>query len=81
MVRRTIRREEDVVKVPESALFRQGEAWATFAVDGGHARPRPVRVGESNGLETVVEEGLKPGERVILHPGDAVRDGVRVEAR
>jgi HlyD family secretion protein len=74
-------RTPDVVKLPEGALFRQGDAWAVFVVEGGRARARPVRVGEGNGLEVVVEEGLRPGERVVLHPGDSVRDGSRVAPR
>lgn len=76
-----VQHARDVVKVPEGALFRQGNAWAVFVVDGGRARVRPVRVGDGNGLEVVVEAGLRVGERVILHPADAVRDGVRVAPR
>lgn len=76
-----VQRLPDVVKVPEGALFRQQDAWAVFVVDGRRARLRTVRVGDGNGLEAVVEDGLRPGERVILHPGDAVRDGARVTPR
>jgi hypothetical protein len=32
-------------------------------------------------MEAVVEKGLQPGEKVIVHPGDAVKDGARVEMR
>lgn len=76
-----VHQSEGVVKVPASALFREGEAWAAFVVADGRARKHTVQVGESNGLESVVQSGLSPGDTVILHPGDRVRDGVRVEPR
>ena len=28
-----------------------------------------------------VGDGLKPGERVVVYPSDALRDGSRIEAR
>jgi hypothetical protein len=28
-----------------------------------------------------VIDGLRPGERVVLHPSDRVADGVRIEPR
>ena len=71
----------DVVKVPTGALFRHGGSWAVFAVRGGRARLKDVRIGQRNGLEAEVLKGLLPGERVIAHPSDAVRDGVRVTTR
>jgi len=70
-----------VVKVPTGALFRHGENWAVFAVEGGRARLEDVQIGQRNGLEAEVLEGLSPGELVIAHPSDAVRDGVRVTTR
>lgn len=76
-----VQRVADVVKVPEAALFRQADAWGVWVVEEGRARARTVRVGESNGLETVVQEGLRPGERVILHPGESIRERRRVAPR
>ena len=88
---------DDVVKVPASSLFwhgggggasgsgggaGRGEAgWAVFKVEDGRARLTPVEVGQRNGLEAEILAGLAPGEQVILHPSDAVADGVKVEAR
>ncbi len=72
---------DDVIKVPVSSLFRDGEQWAVFTVANGKAARRTVQLGRRGGLEAVVEKGLQPGEKVIVHPGDAVRDGRRVKLR
>ncbi|MEJ8566011.1 efflux RND transporter periplasmic adaptor subunit [Elongatibacter sediminis] len=71
-------RDDDVLQVPASSLFRQGEGWSVFAVEGGRARMRTVAVGHRTGLAAQVLEGLSPGETVITYPSDAIEDGIRV---
>lgn len=74
----------EVLKVPVSAVFPSGaeaHTMATFVVDNGHARLQPVDVGARNGNEAWIRAGLAAGDRVIIYPGDAVRDGARVEMR
>jgi HlyD family secretion protein len=72
----------DAVTAPLGALFRAEGGWAVYAVDGGRARLRRVRVGDASGTSMEILEGLAPGERVVVHPGDRVADGRRVrEAR
>jgi len=71
----------NAVKVPVSALFREGDQWAVFTLSGSRAHKRTVQVFRRNGLEAVVGKGLEPGEQVIVYPGDAVKDGVRVKPR
>jgi HlyD family secretion protein len=71
----------DVLKVPLSALFRQGEGWAVFVGQGGRATLREVEIGHENGLEAEILSGLEAGERVVLHPGDRVSPGARLEQR
>lgn len=70
---------DNAIKVPVSALFRDGEQWAVFTVASGKAARRAVQLGRRGGMEAVVEKGLQPGEKVIVHPGDAVKDGARVK--
>lgn len=72
---------QDVLRVPLSALFRQGDSWAVFVAEGGRARLRRVEIGQQDGLVAEVLSGLEPGERVVLHPGDRVADGTRITAR
>jgi HlyD family secretion protein len=69
------------VLVPLGALFRQGESWAVFVVEDGRAHRRLVKIGERNLHAARVIDGLRPGERVVLHPSDRVADGVRIEPR
>jgi len=72
-------RSEDALKVPVGALFREGERWAVFVVHEAAAAKRAVKVTRRNGLEAMVEDGLQPGERVIVYPSDALRDGSAIE--
>lgn len=72
----------DVVRAPVSALFRSGGRWTVFMVDGTErARLRQVQIGPMNAEWAVVQNGLRLGDKVILHPGDRISDGVRVNAR
>jgi HlyD family secretion protein len=71
----------EVLQVPTSALFRHNNGWAVFAIARERARLLPVRIGERSGLRAQVLDGLQAGDRVIVHPDDKVRDGVRIEVR
>jgi HlyD family secretion protein len=71
----------DVLQVPASALFRDGEGWAAFAVEQGKARKRKVQVGQGNGLQTELLSGLAAGATVVVHPDDRIHDGVGVAVR
>lgn len=73
---------EGRLRVPISALFRSGGRWSLFIVDAeGRARLRAVRIGRMNDEVAELLGGLLEGERVILHPGDRIAEGVRVRPR
>ncbi len=74
-------KSDKAVQVPIGALFRQGADWAVFRVDGSRARLTPVKIGQVNDRTAEVLDGLKPGERVVSHPGERVSDGVSVTGR
>jgi len=79
---RVVQWEGEVLKVPASALFRQGDGWAVFRVDADStARRQPVEVGHRTGLEAEVVDGLSEGDTVVVHPSDQVDDGVLVAGR
>lgn len=71
----------DVLKVPTSALFREKTQWAVYVVEKGRARLTTIEIGHQTGQEAEVISGLSPGSVVIVHPGDLVRDGVRIKNR
>ncbi len=76
-----VRAEDDAVKVPAGAVFREGERWTVFVVDGAKAEKRVVEVGHRNGIEATITKGLEVGDLVIVYPSDAVEDGERVKER
>jgi HlyD family secretion protein len=71
----------NVLKVPAGALFREGDAWAVYKVEGDRIRKTIVTIGQQTGQEAELLSGLQEGERVVLHPGDSLAEGSRVEAR
>jgi multidrug efflux pump subunit AcrA (membrane-fusion protein) len=71
---------KDVLRVPESALFRIGDEWKVFVIEGGKARSRTVTLGHRSPSFAHVLGGLNEGENVILHPPNSVTEGTRVEA-
>jgi HlyD family secretion protein len=70
--------DKDALRVPSSALFRDGARWAVYVVDDGRARVTPVDIGVTDGAATVATSGVHEGDAVIVEPSDAVRDGTRV---
>jgi HlyD family secretion protein len=72
---------EDVLRVPTSALFRRGDVWAVFRVDGEIVRETSIEVGERSQTHAEIRTGLSEGDRVIVYPSDRVADGVRVRER
>jgi HlyD family secretion protein len=72
---------DNVLKVPTSALFREGDQWAVYVASDGVAHKRLIKLSRRTGLEAAVASGLAAGERVILFPSDAIRDGARISDR
>jgi HlyD family secretion protein len=72
---------DNVLTVPVGALFRHNGEWAVFVIQNGKTTLRPVKVGRNNGIDAEILEGLEEKDRVVLHPGDRVRDGVAVTPR
>lgn len=73
--------EDNILQVPASALFREGDGWAVFLVADGQAKKRVIEVGQRNGLRAQVLAGVVEGERIVVHPDDQVNEGVRVVSR
>ena len=74
-------KEDDVLKVPVGALFRQGDDWAVFVVNDGRAQRQVVQIGQRNENEAQINEGIDAGATLVLHPPDTLTDGTRVTVR
>jgi HlyD family secretion protein len=71
----------DILKVPQSALFREDGQWSVYADEDGRARLRPVNLGQSNGFEAEIVDGLVAGETIVLHPSDRIAPDIRIAER
>lgn len=80
-LRIVIQEGDDVLLAPTSSFFRVGEEQAVFAVRDGQATLTTVEIGRRNGLHGEVLSGLKEGDTVIVHPSDAIEDGIKVAER
>ncbi|MCP4328708.1 MAG: HlyD family efflux transporter periplasmic adaptor subunit [Alphaproteobacteria bacterium] len=80
-VRIVLWHDEDVLKVPQSALFRHGDFWSVYVAEDGRARLREVTLGHANGLEAEIIDGLAEGASLVLHPSDRIASEVRIAER
>jgi HlyD family secretion protein len=71
----------DAVVVPASAVFRDHDRWAIYAVEAEVARLVRVELGHRGRTEVEIVSGPAVGATVVLHPGDRVGDGVRLALR
>ena len=77
----TVFAQDSATIVPAGALFRTGETWNVYVVNRGRAERRAVTLLRRSGNFAAVTEGVKPGDQVIVYPGDRVAPGVRVMTR
>lgn len=73
--------EGEALKVPSSALFRHGQAWSVFVVEGKKARRVEVEAGRRTSSEVEIRAGLREGDVVILHPSNEIEDGTPASRR
>ncbi len=73
--------QDDVLQIPASALFRQNNGWAVFVVNKDSAQVREIELGQRGGFAVEVASGLDENDRVIIHPGDTIEQGSRIETR
>lgn len=70
---------DKVLTVPLSALFRQGENWSIFVIEGDKVARRDVEIGHRSRFAVEISEGLEEGEQIVLHPSNELKDGMRIE--
>ena len=77
-VRIVVWKGDNVLSVPNSALFRSGEDWNVFVVKGRRAYLRKVETGHRSRTHTEIVGGVEEGEWVIAHPPNDLSDGSRI---
>lgn len=71
----------DILRVPISALFRQQQDWAIYAVVDNVVEQRLIELGQRNNFYAEVISGISEGESFVVHPNDETSDGIKVEQR
>jgi membrane fusion protein (multidrug efflux system) len=80
-VRVTVRKIRQALLIPQRAVNELQTSYEIVIVDGGgKAETRLVKPGVRDGSLWVIEEGLHPGDRVVVEGGRKVRDGQTVKA-
>lgn len=70
--------EPEVLTIPTAAIFSLEGTWRTFVIRNGKAELAPLELGQRSSEFAQVLGGLDDGDRVIIHPTDAVRSGLSV---
>lgn len=71
--------EEDVVRVPESAVVPRGGETFVFRIDAGKAVESKVQLGQRRAGFVDIVEGLKAGETVVVAGHQRLRNGASVD--
>ncbi|MHA1564588.1 MAG: efflux RND transporter periplasmic adaptor subunit [Alphaproteobacteria bacterium] len=78
----TVWQAEDILRLPLSALFRDGDQWAVFVYGkGDRAELSSVTVDHMNARTAELRDGLPAGTRVVLHPSERLTHGTRLAIR
>ena len=79
-VRLRVETREQALLVPSAALQFGSRGTFVYVIgDDNKVQVRPVKVGPGNTGTTLIEEGVEPGERLVLEGTDRLREGSKVE--
>ena len=71
---------KNAIVIPQRAVQELlGKTFVTVVAEGDKAEQRPVKMGPRIGANWVVEDGLKPGERVVIEGAMKARPGTPVK--
>jgi RND family efflux transporter MFP subunit len=66
------------IRLPKLAIGTDGKDAFVFVLRDAVARKTPVQLGAANDNMVEIKDGLHPGDRVLIAPGVALRDGQQV---
>lgn len=71
---------DSAIKVPQRAIVMSPQGQSVMTIDAeSKVAPRPVKLGGMAGTDWIVNEGLKPGDRVIVNGLQKARPGSPVK--
>ena len=70
--------ENDILTIPVSAMFREGEQWYVFVVADDLVERRAITPGSRSSMDAHVLDGLQEGDELIRYPSSEIADGVRI---
>lgn len=76
-----VERLEGTLRIPTSALFREGGEWSCFVVKGGRLQKRTAKLRIYGPQLSAVEQGVEEGEEVVVQPSQTLEVGAPVRAR
>jgi HlyD family secretion protein len=77
----TVDKKENVIRVPELAIFEKAKKDCVYVIEDGKARLREIKTGLSGEDYKEVVSGLSEGDKVIMSPGDDIADGMKVKIK
>jgi membrane fusion protein, multidrug efflux system len=81
-VRAVVRRERGALLVPQAAVAElQGKYQVVVVGQDDKIAIRTVKVGDRIGTTWIIQDGLKPGERVVAQGQQALRPGTTVQPK
>lgn len=81
-VRAMIRTEQNALLIPQAAVNEQQGSYQVAVVDSvNHVTMHPVQVGKRVGTMWIIQEGLKPGDRVVVEGRQNLRPGMTVQPK
>jgi RND family efflux transporter MFP subunit len=81
-VRAVIRMQQSALLIPQAAVNEQQGSYLVAVVGkDGRVTMRPVQAGERIGTMWVIQDGLKPGERVVVEGQQNLRQGMAVQTK
>ena len=81
-IRAVIRMQPNALLIPQAAVTEQQGSYSVAVVGtDGRVGMRPVKVGERTGTMWVIQDGLNPGERVVVEGQQNLRPGVLIQTK
>lgn len=74
----TVASKPGVIVVERKDIIKRKDGNYVFVVNNGKAQKRPVTMGQNQGLDVEILQGLKPGDQMVIEGQLLLDDGVKV---